>query len=347
MTPANNVDASAPTMVPLNQHVSGVGHMSVTFGSDAITHVSTVLTPAERLRVDAAGEGVYRSIHRDSVADVVRDVRDARAAAVVLSVRYCERVSNEPVATMVREFPRIPTLALLTELGPRTPQTLLSLGTSGVRRLIDVRAPSGWRLLRTALTDECGNAPQRLVLRQLTQDLDGVSPDCWRFFEALFLSPTDVYTVRRLARLLDVLPSTLMSRFFRAGLPAPKRYLAMARLVRAAQLFENRGFSVANVANHLEYSSPQSFGRHVRSLLQVTALEFRDQFDGQAMFERFRRDLIVPYTNVLRRLAPLAYSLHRFTFARVAEPRALRRGDVRNDLSSSRQGTHGEAERFE
>src|SRR5262245_48941736 len=137
---------------------------------DSIANVSTVLTPDERLRVDAAGEGLYRSIHRDSVADVVRDVREARASAVVLSVSYCERSSSESVATMVREFPRVPTLALPTELGPRTPQTLLTLGTSGVRRLIDVRDASGWRALRSALTDECGNSAQRLALRELSQD---------------------------------------------------------------------------------------------------------------------------------------------------------------------------------
>lgn len=204
--------------------------------AEPLTHVTTVLMPAERIRVDAAGEGLYRSIHRDSVDDVMRDVRDARAAAVVLSVSYCERSPTEPVATMVREFPRVPTLALLSELGPRTPQTLLSLGTSGVRRVIDVRDGSGWRLLRSALTDECGNTVQRLALGRLAQDLEGASTDCWRFFEALFLSPPSVCTVRKLARSLRILPSTLMSRFFRANLPAPKRFLAMARLVRAARL---------------------------------------------------------------------------------------------------------------
>jgi len=273
--------------------------------ADPITHVATVLLPAERTRVDAAGEGLYRSIHRDSLDDVVRDVREARASAVVLSVSYCERAPTESVAMMVREFPRVPTLALLSELGPRTPHTLLSLGTSGVRRLIDVRDASGWRHLRHALTDECGNAVQRLALGQLAHDLEGASPDCWRFFQALFLSTPDVCTVRKLSRTLDVLPSTLMSRFFRAELPAPKRFLAMARLVRAAHLFENRGLSVANVANHLEYSSPQSFGRHVRTLLDLTALEFRARFDGAAMFERFRADLVLPHLERLRRLSPL------------------------------------------
>ena len=272
-----------------------------------LTRVSTMLTPAERIRVDAAGEGHYRSIHRDSVDDVMRDVREARAAAVVLSVSYCERIPSEPVATMVREFPRIPTLALLSELGPRTPQTLLALGTSGVRRLIDVRDASGWRTLRCALTDECGDTIQRLALGRLAQDLDGASPDCWRFFQALFLSPPSVCTVRRLARGLEILPSTLMSRFFRAGLPAPKRFLAMARLVRAANLFENRGFSVANVANHLEYSSPQSFGRHVRTILDVTAMEFRARYTGATMLDRFREELMLPNLPALRRLTPLAY----------------------------------------
>ena len=274
----------------------------------SVRYVVTVLTPHERIRVDAAGEGLYRSIHRDSVDDVMRDVRAARADAVVLSVNYCERSSTEPVAMMVREFPRVPTVALLSDLGPRTPQTLLSLGTSGVQRLIDVRDASGWRSLRAALTDECGNPVQRLALARLAEDLRDVPEDCWRFFRALFLCPSYVTSVRRFAESLDVLPSTLMSRFFRAKLPPPKRYLSMARLVRAAHLFENRGFSVANVANHLDYSSPQSFGRHVRMLLGITALEFREVYDGEGMFLRFRADLVTPYLATLRALTPLRNS---------------------------------------
>jgi AraC-like DNA-binding protein len=272
----------------------------------SITSVATILTPAERSRVDAAGEGLYRSIHRDSVDDVIRDVREARAAVVVVSVSYCDKTSENPVATMVREFPRVPTLALLSELGPRTPHTILSLGTSGVRKLIDVRDASGWRTLRSALTDECGNSIQRFALGRLADDLRGAPADCWRFFEALFLSAPGVTTVRRLARNLEVYPSTLMSRFFRAGLPAPKRYLATARLVRAAHLFENHGFSVANIANHLEYSSPQSFGRHVRGLLGLSAQEFRERYDGPGMLERFRQELVLPHVEGLKRLKPLA-----------------------------------------
>lgn len=309
---------SSSSLAPVRA-ASSVTPTGAAVSADSLTHVATILTPLERIRLDAAGEGLYRSIHRDSVDDVLRDVREARAGAVVLSVSYCERTSSDSVARMVREFPRVPTLALLSELGPRTPQTLLSLGTSGVRRLIDVRDASGWRMLRSALT-ACGNSAQRAALRQLAQDLDGAPHDCWRFFEALFLSPPSVTTVRKLSQILGVLPSTLMSRFFRAGLPAPKRFLAMARLVRAAHLFENHGFSVANVANHLEYSSPQSFGRHVRQILRVTAVEFRERYDGAGMLDRFRVDLVLPNLDELRRLAPLS--------------------NVRDDLRRRRQRMH-------
>jgi AraC-like DNA-binding protein len=171
--------------------------------------------------------------------------------------------------------------------------------------LIDVRHAAGWRELRNVLMADRSTEIQRLALAQLTTDLTGVPGDCWRFFEMLFRCSPQVSTVRMLAQRLDVLPSTLMSRFFRARLPAPKRYLAMARLTRAASLFENPGLSVANVANHLDYSSPQSFGRHVRTALRLTAVEFRQRYDGEGMLHRFREELVLPYLPVLRALTPL------------------------------------------
>ena len=125
------------------------------------------------------------------------------------------------------------------------------------------------------------------------------------FFELLFGRPTRVATVRALSAELRVVPSTLMSRFFRARLPAPKRYLAMARLVQAARLFENPGLSVANIADHLEYSSPQSFGRHVRTMIGLTATVFRQRYDGEGMLGRFRDELVLPHLDVLRRFSPL------------------------------------------
>lgn len=266
--------------------------------------IITLLTPAERPRVDAAGEGYYRTLHRENVDDLIRDLKSRQIHAVLVSVA-CAGSQVSRVASLVREFPRVPAIALLSELEPKTPHAVLALGQSGIRRLVDVRLATGWRELRGALMADTGDNGQRSVLGQLAVDLAGAPDDCWRFFETLFICSPRIGNIRMLSKHLNVLPSTMMSRFYRAGAPAPKRYLAMARLVRAARLFENAGFSIANVANHLDYSSPQSFGRHMRTLLHMTAGDFRARYDGTGMFERFRGELILPYLMVLRELRPL------------------------------------------
>jgi AraC-like DNA-binding protein len=267
--------------------------------------VSTMLTADERLRVDAAGHGLYWALHRDTLDDVIRDVRERGASAVVVSVARCSARDAARVAAMVREFPRVPAVALLTQLEPGTPHAVLSLGRSGVRTLVDARGPAGWRQLRDVLASESANSVTAVALAQLAADLAGAPEGCRQFFDALFTCGPGVCTVRRLARQLDVVPSTLVSRFFRARLPAPKRYLATARLVRAARLFENGGLTVANVSDIMEYSSPQSFGRHVRSMLGTTGSEFRRRYDGEGMLQRFREQLVVPYLPTLRLFCPL------------------------------------------
>ncbi|MEO6877190.1 MAG: helix-turn-helix domain-containing protein [Gemmatimonadaceae bacterium] len=268
--------------------------------------VATMLTPAERLRVDAAGEGSYHTVHRDTVAEMIQDLKQNRATAILLSVSRCDSEARAGVATLVREFPRVPTVALLTQNDHSTPRAMLSLGSTGVAQLVDVRDAKGWGELRNYLVAAHGEDIKRLSLGQLTMDLADAPTDCWRFFEALFLPINQARTVRALARHLEVSSSTLMSRFFRARLPAPKRYLSTARLIRAAQVLENPGLSIANAANQLDCSSPQAFGRHVRMLMKLTPVEFRRRYDGFGMLEYFRQTLVLPYLEQLRTFHPIS-----------------------------------------
>src|SRR5882724_5535649 len=270
------------------------------------TPVSTILTPLERSRVDAAAQGLCDSLHRESLDEVLSDLRDQKANLVLISVTRYGTQSSSRVAAMVREFPRIPAVALLTETQNSTPHATLALGQLGIRTLIDARMPSGWQTLRNLFVSHGSADLQRSALAQISLDLPGVSKDCWRFFELLFDTSPRISTVRQLARHLNILPSTLMSRFFRAQLPAPKRYLSLARLIRAARLFENPGLSVARVANHLDYSSPQSFGRHVRTVMKMSPVKFRSTYDGQGMLQFFRTELILPYVDVLCVFRPSA-----------------------------------------
>jgi AraC-like DNA-binding protein len=270
------------------------------------TPVSTILTPLERSRVDAAAQGLCDALHRESLDEVLLDLRQQKVNLVLISVARYGSQSSSRVAAMVREFPRVPAVALLTETQNSTPHTTLALGQLGIQILVDARMPAGWQTLRNILASQGTSDLQRSALAQISLDLPGVSKDCWRFFELLFDTSPKISTVRQLARHLNILPSTLMSRFFRAKLPAPKRYLSLARLIRAARLFENPGLSVARVANHLDYSSPQSFGRHVRTVMKMSPVKFRSTYDGQGMLQFFRTELILPYVDVLCVFRPSA-----------------------------------------
>jgi AraC-like DNA-binding protein len=267
--------------------------------------VATVLTASERQRVDAAGSGVFAVVHRDSVPEAVRVVRERAVDAVLVSVHHCAPEQIDAVGHLVRDFPGIPTVALLSQHDPAASQMLLRFGASGVRQVVDVSLPAGWSRLREAVALPATRSAARIQGPVLAA-LGEATPDARLFIEGLVRLAPETPTVRRLAASLHVRPSTLMSRFARAGLPSPKNYLASVRLLHAAHLFESGGLSVADVAYRLDYSSPQSFGRHLRTMLGITSCEFRNRFPFPLAVERFIELMILPYGGIWPTFHPLS-----------------------------------------
>ena len=54
----------------------------------------------------------------------------------------------------------------------------------------------------------------------------------------------------------------------------------------------------------LHYSSPQSFSRHTRRLLGLSAGEFRLRYDGDGMLALFLERLVRPHKVALARVSP-------------------------------------------
>jgi AraC-like DNA-binding protein len=282
--------------------------------------VSTILTLYERGRVDAVGSGRIDTLHRDSMQEVIRDVHERRARAVLVSVARCRPEEARSVARMVREYPSVRTVALLTDAGAEAPHTVLSLGQSGVRCLIDARRPDGWRALHAAIAEEDHDDIQEIALRSVGVDLASAgiatqlpgiaAPECtapigeaWRFFDILFSLPASVTTVTELAQAFGAPLTTFMSRFRRARLPQPKRYLDLARLIRVARLFENPALTLRHVAYARHYSSPQALARTIAMVLGLTTSAFRARYDGSGMVELFRDRLVLPYLDGLSALS--------------------------------------------
>ena len=103
--------------------------------------VAAVLLPQERPRVEAAGSGCFAIVHRDSIEEAVRTVRERPVDAVLVSVHRCAAEQIGPLVHLVREFPGVPTVALLSTPGPDATDALLRLGATGIRQVVDVSSP--------------------------------------------------------------------------------------------------------------------------------------------------------------------------------------------------------------
>jgi AraC-like DNA-binding protein len=266
--------------------------------------IAAVVSQVERPHLDAAGAGCFAVVHQSSVPEALRLVRERRIDAVVVSVHQFGRDQVDAVDHLVRSFPEIPTVALVTRSDPLVPELLLRLGATGVRHVVDVTSPTGWTRLRQ-LVLEPASKPAARILARVFEILVELPTDTRLFLEYLVRVAPATPSVRMLARQTRVTPSTLVSRFIRAGLPSPKTYLAGLRLLYAAQFLEQDGLSVSDVAYRLECSSPQSFGRHLRAMLGVTAGEFRRRFPFPVAMDRFSSVLLRPYVTAWAQFHPL------------------------------------------
>jgi AraC-like DNA-binding protein len=265
-----------------------------------------MLTAEERVRLDAARLEGFDACHRENVEDVLRDLRHQRAQLVIVSTGYCQRVGDAArIARVVREFPQVPTVALISQSDRGTARAVLTLGQCGIRTLVDLRDPAGWAELRNLLYAEHSVSLRQRAVTLVGMDLAGMPQGARNFFEVLFAVAPRTGTIRSLADGMQVMPSTLMSRFFRANLPPPRKYLSYARLVFAARLLENPGLSVSLVSLRMGYSSAQSFGRHVRILLGLRASEFRSRYDADGMLQRFREELVLQHRDSWLAFDPL------------------------------------------
>ena len=292
--------------------------------------VGTWLAPRERARVDAATSAQHDLTHRETLHAIRGDLMTGRIDAALVSAALIRLADVPTLSAIVRDFPASPVVGFVGEVDePQALAGALALGQSGVAVLVDARTAAGWSTLRSAFDARRLADPfvQRAV-RELTSTADGQVSEAactagWVRFLAATFSPR-VATAKQVAETLGVCCSTLTSRFYRAGLPSPKCYVAHARLVWAARLGETPGLPISAIADRLDASSPQSFGRTVRTMLGVTAADFRRTFDGEAMLARFRAELVEPYRDTLRAFDPLTVS--QAEREEIARRRSARRG---------------------
>lgn len=155
-----------------------------------------------------------------------------------------------------------------------------------------------------------GEPIEARALRAIGEDLPGCPEDCWRFFENVWRTDAP-HKMKALAWDLAVHPSTLITRFRRAGLPRPKLYVSWSLAVRAMWMLEDTSVSQLAAGLRLGFSTGQGFEYSMTLLLGMTVGQARQQYTGAALLEHYRASLILPYRETLIGFSPVIGSQRR------------------------------------
>jgi AraC-like DNA-binding protein len=293
----------------------------------ALPRVVTWLSPRDRDRMALALEGHAALSPRDTLDAVCSDLIADAADAVLLSVHRVRLCDVPRIAPLVRGFPAVSAFGVASEPADTDAFTgALLLGRAGVSAVFDCGSALGLASLRAALAPRnLADTFQRSCVSSIlaaiddkgpgTEDDRAHAPGLASFFATVFAP--DAVNGKQVAARLGVNPSTLVSRFHRAGLPTLRQYVAWARLVCAARLGETAGLSISAIAHRLDASSPQSFNRGVRTLTGMSALEFRRAFTGASMLDRYQQALVIPHRDKLRSFDPLGAESRRVSGEKV------------------------------
>ena len=282
-------------------------HQAVSVKHPEIRELPTVVTLLEEglsTLIARSATGEFVTVPALSLQDAVDATTRLSACTVLLSPRLVQDTVSPTIRRLLARLPRTVIVAVLGDDWASSYPSLLRLGACGVHQTINLSRREGWNQLRDVIR-ESGNETVQLITERLLESMERASDGSRAFFALLARRAPTTHSVRLFSQAANVNASSLTSRFFRAKLPTPKTYLAMMRLLYAARLFETEGTSVGCAANALHYSSPQSFGRHIRSFLGLRASEFRDRFDLERATKHFVQRLIVPFEATLATFEPL------------------------------------------
>lgn len=230
-------------------------------------------------------------------------VRDGAAQSVIVSGSAILNGARSPIAEMARRFPDVAVVGWMDVVQPDLViEAARRFGEVGAKSI--VRADGKLHDLRRCVADVVAADP--FIASALRQLQDAGDTEGWKRFVATMFHE-DVSSAIELGEAVGVRHQTVASRFFRRRLPAPKRWLALVRLVAAARILENPRASVEDVAYRLGHGSPQAFGRHVQGMLGkgMTAARFRAKHDGASMLRRALDELVAPHRDRLLGFDPL------------------------------------------
>jgi AraC-like DNA-binding protein len=253
-------------------------------------HAAAYFTSREpRQRLRQALAGAYDLSFASSWSELDHLIRRKANEVIVVDPVQPDEVQVAAVERLRAYYPSLP-VVLYMPFGPKLADALLRLGSIGVHRAVFFDHGDTANELRQAVDEAVESSVPEVILGRI---LEGLAIDDNEIKEAFRVALRNVDNVRSAlewSRFLD-LPHRSFYRTFRAyGLPSPKTCLLWLRLMYAARLLEDPGYSPYDVVHRLGYSAPSNFWRHVQDTLGLRASELRYSATFETLLRRFLSD---------------------------------------------------------
>lgn len=242
-----------------------------------------------RLRQAAGKDFAIRPVH--SWEALKEALQTASPTALVLADPYQEQDRRSGPAPelreLLREFPSASVVAVLEVRMDRI-SDLRTLGQWGVQEVVS-RGEDSVFAIRRVLDTVQGRPLQSLLERSLPARTTGRA-------RAILNAAADTAAAggqsEDLARTLHVSPRTLLRWCESAGLPPPRQVLAWMRILLAAELLDNPGRSIENVALSCGYASDSGLRRVLKDFLETNPKTLRRRGAFETASRAFREALV-------------------------------------------------------
>jgi AraC-like DNA-binding protein len=224
-------------------------------------------------------------VHARTWDDALTAIRSRPVELAVVDPLLSGTASAHEIERLRRFFPSLP-LLLYTSLSPATAGVLLALGQAGIRDVVIFRYDDHPSRLSELLAQEEARSASRQLLEQVASVLTPLPSELRWVLEEVLRSPAELQTVQQVAARARVDRRTFERWFARLGLPSPRHFLAVARVLYAHRLLQDPGFTVEDVAQRLGYAQTKTLQLHARSYLGLTAGEMRLTLEPAEALER-------------------------------------------------------------
>ncbi|HEX6924590.1 MAG TPA: helix-turn-helix domain-containing protein [Longimicrobiaceae bacterium] len=210
-------------------------------------------------------------------AELTEAARSAPASALIIVDPYEGTLDRSQIAPeLARLLDELPSLAITAamHLVPGTQEHVRRLGAMGVVQVIDLEEETTTTAVAQRLDSARGRPLRALMDRALPDSTSGAA-------RAILAAATAIVAEggqgQDLAEFLNVTPRTVSRWCRRAALPPPKRLLAWMRILLAAELLDDPGRRITEVAASCGYAADSSLRHTLRTFVGMTPTELRQR----------------------------------------------------------------------